>query len=243
MQTSSRLGTPALGALLFLRLALLLIGALAAQGVIAALALPFAREWGAWSGNLYVVAVDIVTIVVVASLVRREGGSLGSLVGRVKASDAGWGLLFALALLATLLAGQFVGNLAVYGGPPPLGSYDPAFRMPMWFGLWCLVVAPVTIALAEELFYRGYLQPRWIARLGTWPGLLLVALFFGLQHIPFAMSSPQAAFVKVLSTFLGGVVLALLYRRFGRLWPFVIGHWLADLVGLGLPPFLLALAH
>lgn len=232
-----------LGILLILRLALLLLGGAVTSGVLDAAAVPFAHEWGVLSANLYIVPIDLITIAVVVWLLRREGSTLGTMLGRLRGKDVLIGLAVAVGLLVALFAGQFLGNLLMYGGPPPAPqAWDPAFRIPLWYGLWCITVMPVTIAVAEEVLYRGYLQPRWSDRIGAWPSMLLVSLFFGAQHIAFALSSPQAAFVRVLGTFLGGLLLAWLFRRTGRLWPLIIGHWLADVVGLGLGPLLMALA-
>lgn len=225
-----------------LRSILLTVGVGAAGVVLAAAGAPFVREWSAFAGNLVVVGVDVATLGVLAWVLRREGSGLPGLLGRFRPRDLGWGVLVAAALLVVLLVGTFVGNLIVYQGPPPAASYDPAFRVPLWFGLWSLLVMPVTVAFAEELLYRGYLQPRWTDRLGAWPGVLAVAVFFALQHIAFALESPQQAIVRVVATFAGGLLLGLLYRRSGRLWPLIVGHWLADVVGLGLFPFLAALA-
>lgn len=53
----------------------------------------------------------------------------------------------------------YIGNLIVYQGPPPVGvGVTP--QVPLWIALWSIVVLPVTVAIAEELLYRGYLQPR-----------------------------------------------------------------------------------
>lgn len=225
-------------ALLFLRLALLLAGAGVAPALVSATGTRYVAEWVALSSNLSVVVVDVLTLIVVARLLVGEGGSLRSLIGGFRGSDLGWGALIGLALLIVLAIGQFGGNLLVYGGAPPMGSIDPGFRIPLWFGLWCLVVLPITVALAEEVLYRGFLQPRLARWLGSWQAVVVVALCFGLQHIAFALGSPQGAFVRVLATFLGGLLLGLAFRRWGRLWPLIIGHWFADVIGLGLIPFL-----
>lgn len=41
------------------------------------------------------------------------------------------------------------------------------------------------VALAEEFFFRGLLQPKLSAWLGNWGGLLLASAAFGLVHLPF----------------------------------------------------------
>ena len=65
---------------------------------------------------------------------------------------------------------------------------------------------------------------------------------FALQHIAFAPSDPRAMVAAVARTFLIGLMFAglLLWRR--RVVPLVVGHWLLDLLGLGLPLLLAALA-
>jgi membrane protease YdiL (CAAX protease family) len=63
-----------------------------------------------------------------------------------------------------------------------------------------------TVALAEEFFFRGLLQPRLCDRLRAWPGLLLTSLLFGLAHLWFANRFPnwkQVAVAAVLGLFCG----------------------------------------
>lgn len=223
------------------RSALLLAGVLVAGVLLTLPGVSSVATWRPWVGNLVVVAVDVVILVLVARLLARSGGSLRGLVGRCRPRDLAVGLGVGVILLVALLAATFAANLIVYQGPPPMTTATEAFRVPLWFGLWCLIVMPVTVALAEEVFYRGYLQPRWIERLGARWGIVVVSAFFGLQHVAFSLATPQAALARVLGTFLVGLVLSLLYRRIGRLWPLIIGHWLVDALGLGLPVFLVSL--
>lgn len=227
---------------LALRLALLLVGGVLASALIAISGVSHGATWSGLALNVVVVVVDVITLAILARTLTSEGSSLSSLFGKFRPRDAGVGLGLGLLLLVAFLAATFLANLAVYQGPPPLGTPDPGFRVPLWFGLWCVVVMPVTIALAEEAWYRGYLQPRWSARIGTWPGLLVVALAFGLQHVAFALASPQAATSRVLATFAIGVLFGVLFRKVGRLWPLVVAHWLVDVVGLGLPLLAASLA-
>lgn len=61
--------------------------------------------------------------------------------------------------------------------------------------LWLAVNLGVAV-LAEELLFRGLLQPALIKRLGNWPGLLLCAALFGAAHLPF---SPLFALVAAVA--------------------------------------------
>ena len=59
---------------------------------------------------------------------------------------------------------------------------------PKWpDGLWLWLAVNLGVAVvAEELLFRGVLQPALTQRLGTWPGLLLTAALFGAAHLPFS---------------------------------------------------------
>jgi len=193
------------------------------------------------SSNVWIVAVDIVTLVVVARLLTREGGSLRRLLNpRPIGKNLLWGLLAFAILLVAFVVATYVANLSVYQGPPPVGR--ATVRPPLWYGLWAILVMPATIALAEESLYRGYLQPRLQARLGRLGSLVIVALLFGLQHSAFALGSVQAVVARVLSMILVGLVLGALYIWLKRLAPLVFAHWLIDVLGLGLPILFLAVS-
>ena len=185
--------------------------------------------------NAWIMIIDVITIVVVARLLAAEGSRLGELL-EFRASDIGWGLLFFLIIVCTF----FLATMAASFGQNGLAlEFLP--QVPLWVGI-AAVPAAVTIAIAEEVLYRGYLQPRFEQRLGSWPGMLVVALVFGLQHIGFALSSPTDAVARVAVTFVTGVVFALLYWWRKRLVPLIIAHALLDLLGLSLPTLMLALA-
>src|SRR5699024_9962002 len=116
-----------------------------------------------------------------------------------------WGALLLVILVIGFLAANFLANLIVYGGAPPAPSSAP--DIPLWVGLVAVVVAPLTIAAAEEGVYRGYAQPRLGRRIGTLGALVVVAVVFGLQHVGFALTSGPDVAAKVLTTLLAGLVL------------------------------------
>jgi membrane protease YdiL (CAAX protease family) len=58
-------------------------------------------------------------------------------------------------------------------------------KWPQGVLLWLAVNLGVAV-LAEELLFRGVLQPVLVRRLGSWPGLLLTAGLFGVAHLPFS---------------------------------------------------------
>lgn len=203
--------------------------------------LPTAGERGdnlIWQ-NVAIVVVDIVSLLAAAALLRRAGGTLRQLIAP-RRSDIGWGLLAGLIVIVGFFAATFVANLVVYQGAPPAQT-GPAPTVPLWFGLWCLIVMPVTIAFAEEVVYRGVGQGSLTAHWGRWPGLLVTAAIFGFQHLALTAPDGPAWLARFLTTFLAGLMFGLLVWWFKRLNPLIIGHWLLDVLGLGLPMFLLAI--
>ena len=98
--------------------------------------------------------------------------------------------------------------------------------------VWLLVLSPF-----QELFSRGWMQPRLQRALGRWPGLLATSLAFTLWHFfpDFAGSAtatlPLTSPLGIASTFLAGVLFGYLRDRTDS----VVAPWLAHAIGgLGL---------
>ena len=182
--------------------------------------------------NILIIPIDVVTLLLVHRLLRAEGRGLADLLRPVRGGDLARGLLCGLIVALVWVPASFIANLIAYQGPPPTTAYGAA---PLWIAL-------VGVGLAEETLYRGYLQPRLQGRVGLTGAVLTASAVFALQHIAFAPSDPRAMVAAVARTFLIGLMFAglLLWRR--RVVPLVVGHWLLDLLGLGLPLLLAALA-
>lgn len=222
----------ALGVLL-LRPILLLVGALTLRaGNLSALYL-----------NVVIVAVDVLTLVVLAGLMRRQGRRLRDLLGRSRGvRDVGWILLTAILVVVGFLACNFVANLIVFQGPPPTPT-GVAPTVPLWLGLWSLILMPVTIAVAEELAYRGLGQSSLARRIGPAFAVVVMAICFGLQHVPLSMGSVPEMLARFLTTFLAGLMFGAIVVWQKRLMPVIVGHWLVDVLLLGLPMLALAVAR
>lgn len=192
-----------------------------------------------WS-NVLIVGVDALTVLVVARQLRRAGSSLGALLRTATPGrDIAWGLAMFVITTVGFLVFSFVANLIAYQGAPPAatGSFQP----PLWYGIWCLFLMPVTIAVAEEVLYRGYLQSVVTERWGRFAGIVVVSIFFGLQHLALTETDPRAWLARFLTTFLAGMLFGVLALWMKRLWPLIIGHWLLDAIFLGLFTFLASL--
>ena len=94
-----------------------------------------------------------------------------------------------------------------------------------------LVVAWITAAFGEELLFRGFLQTRLTALLGsrtpaTVAAILLQAVLFGLGHLGFGIRGAVTAGVVA-------VVFGTIYAMNGRnLWPLILAHGVTDSVSL-----------
>jgi membrane protease YdiL (CAAX protease family) len=115
--------------------------------------------------------------------------------------------LAALAGLITLLA---VPLAALALG---LVGWQPKWPQQLW--LW--LVVNLESVLAEELLFRAWLQQALVARLGTFGGLIGIALLFGAAHLPFSS-------LFALVALLAGLGYGLVFHYSGRLWPAVALH-------------------
>lgn len=104
-------------------------------------------------------------------------------------------------------------------GQEPSGSIAELGRVLVGLspGRLALAVAAAGVAapIAEELFFRGYVQTRLCRRWGTWAGIAVTAALFGLVHLDW-IHSPSA--------FLIGLYLGWLAARSGSIAPAVAAH-------------------
>jgi uncharacterized protein len=203
-----------------------------------------------WSNVHIVIITDVLSLAFLVWAVRREGVSLRSLFGFERTriiKDVLLGLGVFVILLITMYASNLILMLVMMGPEafqaPDMSQITRASLPPLWYFLWGLIVLPISVGIVEEMVYRGYAQPRLEALIGNrWLALLVMAVGFGFQHIAFAFTDPQAALMRFIGTFVAGIVFGLLYMKMRRLLPLIIGHWLVDVIGLGLFPLLLYLS-
>lgn len=110
-------------------------------------------------------------------------------------------------------------------GPlPPLWGIQIAIAFPVWL----LFLSPF-----QELFFRGWFQPRIQTITGKRAGLLLTALAFTVWHFfpPFestpTASLPLSSVTGIISTFMAGMLFGYLYQRTQN----IIAPWLAHALG------------
>lgn len=98
-----------------------------------------------------------------------------------------------------------------------------------WTG-WLLFMAMV--GFAEEFLFRGYLQTRLIARLGTWWGWVLASSLFAASHLPRYLFhdglGPGAAIVATAGLIPSGLALGFIMLRTQNLLAPAILHTMTD---------------
>ncbi|MBW8826109.1 MAG: CPBP family intramembrane metalloprotease [Acidobacteria bacterium] len=101
----------------------------------------------------------------------------------------------------------------------------PRADHPHGIGQWVAIVLVVCVGapLFEELFFRGLVQPRLVARLGPVVGIGTTALLFGLAHL-LGWFGPFTFVVAWVIAVGGGLALGTLRYYSGRLGPSVMAH-------------------
>lgn len=87
----------------------------------------------------------------------------------------------------------------------------------------------------EELTRVFFLTRWWKIASGTawrWLGVLVSAAMFGLAHL-------YQGSAGVANTAITGLILAIVYLRFGRIWPLIISHYLHDALQISLFVYLI----
>ncbi|HLH27109.1 MAG TPA: CPBP family intramembrane glutamic endopeptidase [Chloroflexota bacterium] len=241
---AGRLGWTWPVALALVRLPLILIGYALAYAAYRATGA--ADPWGAaQASNLFwfTLVVDLPCLALLVWRTRAEGLRLRDLIG-YRADrlplDVGLGLGVGVAMLVILFVVQFALSLALGLSPSGASGFTPP---PPWIGWWGVLVFPIAVGFVEEMVYRGYSQPRFEALTGSaGRGVLLMTLAFGAQHLVLPLVSPQVSLVRFGATAATALFLGWVYVRTRRLTALILGHWLADLLGLGLPLLAAALA-
>jgi membrane protease YdiL (CAAX protease family) len=93
-----------------------------------------------------------------------------------------------------------------------------------------LAVAAIAVGpgIAEEIFFRGFLQRPLIARWGRWPGIAISAFAFGLMHLDL---------VQGALAFAAGLLLGWVAERFESIRPAIAAHVANNAMFVVLVPF------
>lgn len=126
--------------------------------------------------------------------------------------------------------------LALLIGVPGLGLYLAAVHLgldvkvsasgldPHWYAIPVLVLSALRAALQEEVIVVGFLFARLDdLRWRPWQVLVASAVLRGSYHL-------YQGFGGFVGNAVMGLVFGLVYRRFGRIAPLVVAHFLLDIV-------------
>ncbi|EMK7209818.1 CPBP family intramembrane metalloprotease [Escherichia coli] len=123
---------------------------------------------------------------------------------RYEVSYGMWGLLF--------LSVPFILVLAVL-----LGGIKPEVHFPEWLPKFILSNL-FFVSLAEEAFFRGYLQQRLSMIVHPFVALFIASVLFGLYHY-------SGGLLLVLFAMLSGVIYGMAWMFSGRLWVATFFHF------------------
>lgn len=114
-----------------------------------------------------------------------------------------------------------------------------------YYGLlqdWTIWLPWILLALInpwiEEFYWRGLLLD-YTKGWSNWASVLFTSMLFSINHIAFGINSNiNSGFEIVISTFIMGIVWAIIYKRTKSLWWAIFSHFLIDFFSLSSVAFL-----
>lgn len=198
--------------------------------LLASLTLESLRESSQW-WPLIVVAVNILTIIVLFLICRKEGVSFRTLIDRRKGdSDPTTTAIIIFIMILLGVGGMYGFGFLIYGFVP-LTMIQP---LPVWMAVMMIVLLPLTIVFAEFPLYFGYALNRIDERThNKYFAIGYPMFFYALQHsfIPLLFNSQHIiyrflAFLPLL------MVLGIIYYKHRRLTDMMIGHAILDFLAV-----------
>lgn len=184
--------------------------------------------------TVYGTIIDAGCLIFMFFLLKHEGIRLFDLLSfdRSKIStDLLLGLgIFIIIFPLSIGLGSNMASLLVYGGFKPELPPGSFIRiLPLWAVLYSRLAWWVIWSATEEMTFNGYALPRLQLLTGkTWIAVLIVGFGWALQHsfLPF-INVKHAIWLFI--TFLPlTIALQLVYLKYRRLFPTIIGHWAMD---------------
>lgn len=130
-----------------------------------------------------------------------------------------WKRGFVIGIALSLI--NLFGSMLRFGTPHP----DPQSLT------WNSVISTsLLIGFFEEVPYRGFILQKFNERFGFWTATLLSSLLFLSIHLPGWISLHMLKAESVVSVFIFGVVLAIIFRYGKSLWGPIITHSLNDFI-------------
>ncbi len=239
--------------LLFLRLGIIAVGMGVVFGVARLLHSPQELLYALTAAMPLTLVANLVSLEILIWRGHAEGfrlrqliGFRGGLVPVLK--DLGWSLLWLLGL-QLLFTVTLVGVTYLLARPTDLISLvngvnrlfvdrmgpQVALSFPLWYSILIALLFPLANSLFEEMHYRGYVQPRLIARSRhTWIGIPITAVAFGVQYGAYAWAWGSVP-VFMAAYFVWGLFAGVISHLHRRILPLLIAHFVVSIPVAGLP--------
>ncbi|WP_293694368.1 CPBP family intramembrane glutamic endopeptidase [uncultured Agrococcus sp.] len=186
------------------------------------------REWldflNQFTGHVLAFAPVLLVIVLLWQASKPRLGQIG-----IDATKPGRDILLGIGLVALI----GIPGIAFYFASVWTGMnrvIDPGSGSPYWWSIPILLLAAARAAFVEEFIVLGYWFER-MRRFGIQPWLIILtsSLVRGSYHL-------YQGFGGFIGNVVMGLVFGWIYQKTGRLWPFVIAHFLIDaIVFVGYP--------
>jgi len=116
---------------------------------------------------------------------------------------------------------NFLGNMLRFGAP------HPSLQSITWNSV---LSTSLLIGFIEEIPYRGFILQKLAEQFGFWKANLISSLLFLSIHLPGWISLHLLSVERVISVFLFGVVMAIVFKYGKSLWGPIITHSLNDFI-------------
>lgn len=126
-----------------------------------------------------------------------------------------------------VIIGIVLSLLNFFGSIVRFGTPHPSIQSLTWNSV---ISTSFLIGFIEEIPYRGFILQKFEERYGFWIATLLSSLLFLSIHLPGWISLHLLKAESVISVFIFGVVLAIIFRYGKSLWGPIITHSLNDFI-------------
>lgn len=123
-------------------------------------------------------------------------------------------------LTTTLISLLFSGLTGADSGNPYSGFTEERLR---WLSILSIFFAPIV----EEIFFRGFMQPAISKLLGSFFGIILTAIIFGVSHTQYL--EYNAAIFSVTAI---GLILGVARYKTGSVMPGIFAHFFNNLLAI-----------